>query len=131
MSLAENRTLPCCTVFNPSKVVSNVVLPTPFRPRSASASPLPNCLPTSSRMTVSPWPRCNTRTSSSASVMAALAQINVSNVWIRANVADTAFHQDAAFNKDCDALGEAKYQVHVMLDHEHCDILGQSFEQLK
>src|SRR6218665_2376270 len=63
--------------------------------------------------------------------MAALAQINVSNVWIRANVADTAFHQDAAFDKDCDALGEAKYQVHVMLDHEHCDILGQSFEQLK
>src|SRR6218665_4110149 len=74
-------------------------------------------------MTVSPERACSPRTSSSASVMAALAQINVSNVWIRANVADTAFHQDAAFDKDCDALGEAKYQVHVMLDHEHFDVL--------
>src|SRR5258706_16029265 len=63
--------------------------------------------------------------------MAALPQVDVSNTGIRANVGDASFDQDAALDKDGDALGEAEYEVHVVLDDEHGDILGQAFQQLE
>src|SRR5258706_9754089 len=63
--------------------------------------------------------------------MAALPQVDVSNTGIRANVGDASFDQDAALDKDGDALGEAEYEVHVVLDDEHGDIFGQAFQQLE
>ena len=42
-----------------------------------------------------------------------------------------ALGEDDAFHHDGDALGEAKDHVHVVLDDEHADVLGQGPDRVE
>src|SRR5262249_33262902 len=125
MSPPRHTIAPRVRVEKPTMVRSKVLLPTPFRPSTARLSPAGISSDTSSRTTASPYPARTFRRASSVSGMPGLAQIDLAHARIGGYLVRGALDQHAAADHHDDAAGEAKHDVHVVLDEEHRDVLGE------
>src|SRR5690242_11576593 len=110
-------------------VASSVVLPTPLRPRTASEPRSGRAKLTSSRIVVSPYP-ARTPVSFSTSGMR-LAQVDVAHAPVGGDLVRRALEQHLALHQHGDALREAEYQVHVVLDDQHRDLGGELLQLLQ
>src|SRR5579859_1895908 len=123
------RMAPAWNVVWPMMVASSVVLPTPFLPSTAREPRSGTWSATSSRMTVSPYParrpeRCR------ASAMR-LAQIDIAHAAIGRDLVGPAFDQHLPLHEHRDAIREAEYEIHVVLDDEDGDIARQRAEHFE
>src|SRR5438876_10034830 len=106
-------------------VASSVVLPTPFRPSTASEPRSGTSSATSSRITVSPYP-ARKPVRRSASGMRRLAEIHVAHAPVGGDLVGPAFDQHLPLDQHGDALREAEHEVHVVLDDQDRDVAGQA-----
>src|SRR5690349_16981156 len=60
--------------------------------------------------------------------MALLAEIDLMNALVRADLVGRALDEHLALYEDGDALREAEHEVHVVLDDENRDLPGQSIQ---
>src|SRR5258706_8670355 len=127
---SRNFTSPEWNVVCPMMVASSVVLPTPFRPRTASEPRSGSAKVTSSRTIVSPYP-ARTAESCSASAMRRLAEVHVAYALVRRDLVRRAFHQHLSLHQHRDALREAEHEIHVVLDDQHRDLGGELLELLQ
>src|SRR5687767_3546751 len=113
----------------PMMVERSVVLPTPLRPRMASAPRSGSSRSISSRITVAPYPaRTRDRERSGRLSMLRLAQVDVVHALVAGDLLRRPFHQHLALHQHRDAPREAEHQVHVVLDDEDGDVLRQLVE---
>src|SRR5262245_35646755 len=103
-------------------VLSVVVLPAPFLPRRATASPA---------WTVSDTP-CSTwlspsyaSTPSTRSTAASVPEVHAAHVGVLADVCRRALGEDLAVVQHGDAVGDAHHDLHVVLDHDDGDLPGE------
>jgi hypothetical protein len=54
------------------------------------------------------------------------AEIDLAHTGVGRDLLRRALHQDAARDHDDDAGGEAEHEVHVVLDEQHRDVLGEA-----
>src|SRR2546427_10761171 len=94
---------PAWKVVWPMMVASSVVLPTPFRPSTASEPRSGTSSATSSRMTVSPYP-ARSPDRRKASGMSGFAQIHGAHAAVRGDLVGTAFDQHLSLHQHGDAL---------------------------
>src|SRR5713101_4502614 len=81
----------------------------------------------SSRTTVSPYPaRTSRRLSASATML--FAEINLMHPPVLCDLLRRPLDQHLALHHDGDALREAKHEVHVVLDDQDGNVLGQIVE---
>src|SRR5712691_5632373 len=111
-------------------VASSVVLPTPFRPSTARAPRSGSSRAMSSSTTVSPYPARTSRRLS-ASGMVLLAEINLMHAPVLGDFFRRPLDQHFALHQDGDALREAEHEIHVVLDDEDRDVLGQIVQHLQ
>ena len=105
----------------PTRLSISVVLPTPLRPSTASASPSPRRTPSERR-----WRRHSRRRDSTGAAQPCGSRRDRRRA--RADRRDRlglAFGQQGAVDQHRDALREAEHQVHVVLDQQHRHVGGQ------
>src|SRR5262245_51233257 len=105
---------------------SSVVLPTPLRPRTARLPCSSTASEMSSRTTASPYPARTPSNASSGSAMTRTPEVDLAYARIGGDFLGAAFDQDATADHDDDAACESEHDVHVVLDEEHGDVLGQT-----
>src|ERR1700732_396511 len=120
----SNRMPPPDTATMPMTVLSNVLLPAPLAPISATISPLLTVSDTS-RSTGRRAEPPVTRSSSSNALMdlrrRVVSQVSSDHLRVRPHLICWAIGNLDAVMHDYDAVGEPHHQPHVVLDQEHRD----------
>src|SRR6185295_7957465 len=103
----------------------SVVLPTPLRPSTATLPPSAISSEMPSSTTASPYPA---RTSARARSGSATArpQVDFAHAGIVCYFAGRAREQDAPPHQHDDPGSETEHDVHVVLDEEHREVLGEA-----
>src|SRR5215468_10595846 len=65
---------------------------------------------------------------SSALATDGLTEIHRAHLWVRLDLPRRPLGEHRTAHHHRDALGKAKYHLHVMLDDEHRDMLGKPFD---
>src|SRR5258708_2667974 len=111
-------------------VASSVVLPTPFLPSTANAPRAGSASSISSRTPDSPYP-ARTPVNRSASDMALLPEVDFVHALVPGDLLRRPLDQHFALHQNGDALREAEHQIHVVLDDQDRDVLGELVEHLQ
>src|SRR5262245_7335756 len=127
----RNAISPEWNVVWPMIVASSVVLPTPFRPSTASELRSASANPMSSSTTVSPYP-ARTWSSRRASAMPVpFPEVHLVHPPVGGDLRRRPLHQHLPLDEDGDPLGKPEHELHVVLDDEDCDVRRQPPEDLE
>src|SRR5216684_1081016 len=99
-----------------------VDLPTPLRPSTARLPRSGNSSEIPSSTIEPPYPAHTSFSASKGSAMARPAKIDLAHTRICGDFIGRTLEQDASADHYDNAAGEAKHEVHVVLDKHHCDV---------
>src|SRR3982074_1358223 len=105
--------------------LTSVVLPMPLRPSSASDSPSASVREISDSTIASPYPALR-RSIARSSGIEGLAEIDRLDSRIARHRVGLALDEERAVDQHRDAGREGEDDVHVVLDQQHGNVLGQT-----
>src|SRR6266849_6168764 len=112
--------------------LSVVVLPAPLRPSSVTTSPAKTSKSTPCNTWDSPYQACSPSIESKGPAPAlgmADPEIGFPHVRVGRYRFVVAFGEHPATREDRDAIGEARNDAEIMLDHQHCAVGSDRFDQ--